>query len=199
MTFISFIGVIAAIILIIYVSVRELNIIIAAPLATLIVLITNQMPTSLSSTVGPSGAIAPAVQTTSAVAFGSLLVNAPGFQVIVNGLTQLLPNQLSLSVTLSAVLTGSSSGAVGIILNSVQKVGPEAYGVSPELLHRLLVCSSGMLVNLPQSGSFITFANLSGLSIKNARLAGYLRHYLRRPPLRSGRYAPSHHVLIFQI
>lgn len=202
MTFISFIGIIATIILIIYVSVRELNIIIAAPLATLIVLITNQMPTSLSSTVGPSGAIAPAVQTTSAVAFGSLLVNAPGFQVIVNGLTQLLPNQLSLSVTLSAVLgsfTGSSSGAVGIILNSVQKVGPEAYGVSPELLHRLLVCSSGMLVNLPQSGSFITFANLSGLSIKNARLAGYLRHYLRRPPLRSGRYAPSHHVLIFQI
>lgn len=54
MTFISFIGVIAAIILIIYFSVRELNIIIAAPLATLIVLITNQMPTSLSSTVGPS-------------------------------------------------------------------------------------------------------------------------------------------------
>lgn len=116
-----------------------------------------------------------------------------------NGLTQLLPNQLSLSVTLSAVLTGSSSGAVGIILNSVQKVGPEAYGVSPEILHRLLVCASGMLVNLPQSGAFITFANLSGLSIKNARLAGYLRHYLRRPPLRSGRYAPSHHVLIFQI
>ena len=53
MTFISFIGVIAAIILIIYFSVRELNIIIASPLATLIVLITNQMPTSLSSTVGP--------------------------------------------------------------------------------------------------------------------------------------------------
>lgn len=53
MTFISFIGIIAAIILIIYVSVRELNIIIASPLATLIVLITNQMPTSLSSTVGP--------------------------------------------------------------------------------------------------------------------------------------------------
>ena len=48
MTFISFIGIIAAIILIIYVSVRELNIIIASPLATLIVLITNQMPTSLS-------------------------------------------------------------------------------------------------------------------------------------------------------
>lgn len=119
-----------------------------------------------------------------------------------NGFTQLLPNQLSLSVTLSAVLgsfTGSSSGAVGIILNSAQKVGPEAYGVSPEILHRLLVCASRMLVNLPQSGAFITFANLSGLSIKNARLAGYLRHYLWRPPLRSGRYAPSHHVLIFQI
>ncbi len=110
-----------------------------------------------------------------------------------NGLTQLLPNQLPLSVTLSAVLTGSSSGAVGIILNSVQKVGPEAYGVSPEILHRLLVCASGMLVNLPQSGAFITFANLSGLSIKNAWRDTFVTIF------RSGRYAPSHHVLIFQI
>lgn len=117
---------------------------------------------------GAAGSVMPAFSTSSSVAFGSVLTSASGFAVIQNLIMSIPGNPiigLAVASSLLAGITGSSSGALGIIMESFAPSYLEM-GIDPELIHRVAVIASATLTAVPQSGVTITFNNLTGLSIK---------------------------------
>lgn len=118
---------------------------------------------------GATSAIAPAVSTASAVAFGSLLIYADGFDVIVDLIGNISTNPMVLMIFIASILggvTGSTTGAVAIVMNTMSQE-LLATGIAPAVIHRISVVATGLFVQMPHAGSYITFKNLSGLSIKD--------------------------------
>lgn len=148
------------------------NIILIALTAAIVVsavLFKNYIPsqnTVLSN--GAAGSVMPAFSTSSSVAFGSVLTSASGFAIIQDMIMAIPGNPiigLAVASSLLAGITGSSSGALGIVMESF---APSylAMGINPELIHRVAVIASATLTAVPQSGVTITFNTLTGLSIK---------------------------------
>src|SRR5699024_12242151 len=73
---------------------------------------------------------------------------------------------LAASSALLSGITGSASGAIGIVMNTL---APDyiAMGIKPELVHRITVIAAATLTAMPHSGVVITFNNLTGLSIRS--------------------------------
>lgn len=124
-----------------------------------------------SKTVINDGAISsvmPAFATSSSVAFGTVLTTAYGFEVIKELIIKIPGSPLiglSIATALLSAITGSSSGAIGITMNTFI---PNYLGmnIDPEILHRVVVVASAALTVVPQSGVMITFNAIAGLSIK---------------------------------
>ncbi|HEL1387788.1 TPA: GntP family permease [Streptococcus equi subsp. equi] len=119
--------------------------------------------------IGASGAVGPIFATASAVAFGSVVTAASGFGVFSDIILNIpVPPVISLTVLTSAMaaITGSSSGALGIVMPNFAQYYLDA-GVSPEIIHRVAAVASNILTIVPQSGVFLTFLSLTGLSHKN--------------------------------
>lgn len=119
--------------------------------------------------IGASGAVGPIFATASAVAFGSVVTAASGFGVLSDVILNIPgPPVISLTVLTSAMaaITGSSSGALGIVMPNFAQYYLDA-GVSPEIIHRVAAVASNILTIVPQSGVFLTFLSLTGLSHKN--------------------------------
>ncbi|HEK9074054.1 TPA: GntP family permease [Streptococcus equi subsp. zooepidemicus] len=119
--------------------------------------------------IGASGAVGPIFATASAVAFGSVVTAASGFDVFSDIILNIPgPPVISLTVLTSAMaaITGSSSGALGIVMPNFAQYYLDA-GVSPEIIHRVAAVASNILTIVPQSGVFLTFLSLTGLNHKN--------------------------------
>lgn len=119
--------------------------------------------------IGASGAVGPIFATASAVAFGSVVTAASGFSVFSDVILNIPgPPVISLTVLTSAMaaITGSSSGALGIVMPNFAQYYLDA-GVSPEIIHRVAAVASNILTIVPQSGVFLTFLSLTGLNHKN--------------------------------
>ncbi|HEL1048988.1 TPA: GntP family permease, partial [Streptococcus equi subsp. zooepidemicus] len=119
--------------------------------------------------IGASGAVGPIFATASAVAFGSVVTAASGFSVFSDVILNIPgPPVISLTVLTSAMaaITGSSSGALGIVMPNFAQYYLDA-GVSPEIIHRVGAVASNILTIVPQSGVFLTFLSLTGLNHKN--------------------------------
>ena len=119
--------------------------------------------------IGASGSVGPIFATASAVAFGSVVMIAPGFTIFSNLILNLPGSPLiSLTVLTSVVsaITGSSSGALGIVMPNFAQHYLDA-GVNPEMIHRVAAVASNMLTIVPQSGVLLTFLSLTGLNHKN--------------------------------
>ncbi|HEL0560776.1 TPA: GntP family permease [Streptococcus equi subsp. zooepidemicus] len=119
--------------------------------------------------IGASGAVGPIFATASAVAFGSVVTAASGFDVFSDIILNIPgPPVISLTVLTSAMaaITGSSSGALGIVMPNFAQYYLDA-GVSPEIIHRVGAVASNILTIVPQSGVFLTFLSLTGLNHKN--------------------------------
>lgn len=119
--------------------------------------------------IGASGAVGPIFATASAVAFGSVVTAASGFGVFSDVILNIPgPPVISLTVLTSAMaaITGSSSGALGIVMPNFAQYYLDA-GVSPEIIHRVAAVASNILTIVPQSGVFLTFLSLTGLNHKN--------------------------------
>lgn len=119
--------------------------------------------------IGASGAVGPIFATASAVAFGSVVTAASGFGVFSDIILNIPgPPVISLTVLTSAMaaITGSSSGALGIVMPNFAQYYLDA-GVSPEIIHRVAAVASNILTIVPQSGVFLTFLSLTSLSHKN--------------------------------
>lgn len=118
---------------------------------------------------GATGSVPSAFATSSSVAFGSVLTSAPGFAVIQNAIMSIPGNPLiglSVATALLGGITGSSSGAIGIVMGNFAQTYLDM-GIAPELIHRIVVVASAVITVVPHSGVVITFNSLTGLSLKN--------------------------------
>lgn len=120
-------------------------------------------------TIGANGSIAPIFATASAVAFGACIMGASGFHIF-SDLIISIPGSPLISLTvltaLMAGITGSSSGALGIVMPNFAQHYLDA-GLNPELIHRVADIASNILTIVPQSGVVLTFLALTGLNHKN--------------------------------
>jgi H+/gluconate symporter-like permease len=150
------------------------NIIYIALLAAIIlavILFRGFIPEKIKAfNLGASGSIAPIFATASAVAFGAVVMVAPGFKFFSDLILNIPGNPLiSLTVLTSSMsaITGSSSGALGIVMPNFAQFYLDK-GVDPEMIHRVAAVASNILTIVPQSGVFLTFLALTGLNHKNA-------------------------------
>src|SRR5690606_30683866 len=96
---------------------------------------------------GASGSVMPLLLTSSSVAFGVAITLAPGFEFISDFILGIPGDPLiSLSIASAAFggITGSSSGALGIVL---QAFGENylAMGILPDVIHRVSAIASSVL------------------------------------------------------
>ncbi|MCM3655304.1 GntP family permease [Metabacillus litoralis] len=118
---------------------------------------------------GASGSIMPVFLTSSAVAFGVVITLAPGFTYISEFILNIPGDPLiSLSVASAAfgAITGSSSGALGIVLEAFGQNYLDM-GLNPDVIHRVSAIASSILTIMPHNGAVLTFFALSGLTHKN--------------------------------
>ncbi len=119
---------------------------------------------------GAAGAVSPAFLTAAAVGFGIVIAAAPGFEVIskmILGIPGSPLISLSVSSGLMSVVTGSSSGSLGIVMEAFSQTYL-AQGVNPELIHRIASMASGPFSAMPHSGAVLALLALTGLNHKQA-------------------------------
>jgi len=120
---------------------------------------------------GAMGSLLPTFNTASEVGYGTTIAALSGFALIRDGIFSIAPaNPLIaevISVNVLSGITGSASGGLSIALGALGKQFLEmgnAAGISPEVLHRVAVLSSGGLDSLPHNGAVITILTVCGLT-----------------------------------
>ena len=119
---------------------------------------------------GANASVMPIFNTASLVGFGAVIAILPSFASISAGLFNLGGDNplisLSLSVSVLAGITGSASGGMSIVLQSVGAKFVEmamATGVSLDLMHRVTALAAGGLDCLPHGGAVITLLQICNL------------------------------------
>ena len=125
---------------------------------------------------GGLGSIGPIFATALAVAFGAVVMGVPGFQSISDVILK-MPGGPLVSLTVMTALmsgiTGSSSGALGIVMPKFAEHYLAA-GLAPELIHRVAAIGSNILTVPPHGGAMITFLSIAGLNHKNGFKEGFI-------------------------
>ena len=109
------------------------------------------------------------MNTATAVGFGSVIKELPGFGQLVGGLNTAVRGNTYLfaliAVNILAGVAGSASGGMTIALNAV---GDQmlATGVNPEALARVVAIASVGLDSLPHNGAIITMLTYCGVTHK---------------------------------
>lgn len=124
-----------------------------------------------SINLGTQSALLPIFNTASEVGYGTVIASLGAFEVIRDQVLGLWPASplvsASIAVNVMAGITGSASGGLGIALAALGGTYLElarAAGVSPEMLHRVVVMASGGLDSLPHNGAVITLLGICGLT-----------------------------------
>jgi H+/gluconate symporter-like permease len=119
---------------------------------------------------GAVNTVIPIVNTCADVGYGMAVAATAGFKVV-SGWLLTLPMHpiisLAVATNLMAGITGSASGGMGIVLETLV---PKylALGISPELAHRIVAMSSGCFDAMPHNGVIITILAVAGLTHVNA-------------------------------
>ena len=121
-------------------------------------------------TKGAVNTVIPIVNTCADVGYGMAVAATAGFKLVSAWLLTLPMHpiiSLSVATATMAAITGSASGGLGIILETMV---PKyvALGLNPELIHRITAMSSGSFDAMPHNGAVITFLAVSGLFHYNA-------------------------------
>lgn len=156
------------------------NVIYVASLTAIIlslILFRNYLPSAVKTiSTGGAGAIGPIFTTAASVAFGAVVMIAPGFNAIQDFLLN-LPGGANVSLTvLTAIMsgvTGSTSGALGIVMPAYAEYFL-ATGLHPEMIHRIASVAANILTIVPQGGAVLIFLGLTGLNHKNGYLQGLI-------------------------
>lgn len=119
---------------------------------------------------GASNMAIPIINTCADVGYGTAVAATEGFKVI-SGALMSIPGNPIISVTLAAWLmtgiTGSASGGLGIVLETlIDKY--VALGINPELLHRIVTIASGTFDAMPHNGVVVTTLAVAGLTHRQA-------------------------------
>jgi H+/gluconate symporter-like permease len=115
---------------------------------------------------GALNTVIPIVNTCADVGYGMAIAATAGFKVVSAWLLTLPMHpiiSLSLATNIMAGITGSASGGMGIILETL---APKylALGLSPDLVHRIVAMSSGCFDAMPHNGVVITVLAVCGLT-----------------------------------
>ncbi|MBP2638139.1 MAG: GntP family permease [Firmicutes bacterium] len=127
---------------------------------------------------GALNTVVPVINTCADVGYGMAVAATAGFAVVSDILLNLPGHpilSLSVAVNLMAGITGSASGGLGIVLETL---APKylALGLNPELVHRIAVISAGVFDALPHNGVVITSLAVCGLTHKNAYRHIWMTH-----------------------
>ena len=119
---------------------------------------------------GAVNTVIPIVNTCADVGYGMAVAATAGFKVVSAWLLTLPMHpiiSLSVATNIMAAITGSASGGLGIILETM---APKylALGLSPDLIHRISAMSSGAFDAMPHNGAVITMLAVAGLFHYNA-------------------------------
>ena len=119
---------------------------------------------------GALNTVIPIVNTCADVGYGMAVAATAGFKVVSAWLLTLPMHpiiSLSVATNIMAAITGSASGGLGIILETM---APKylALGLSPDLIHRIAAMSSGAFDAMPHNGVVITVLAVCGLVHANA-------------------------------
>jgi H+/gluconate symporter-like permease len=162
-------------------AVRGLWAIIIALTASILALIAlnYRRITSLSTTLdkGADASVLPIFNTASQVGFGAVIAALPGFIIIRDAVLTLGGDNplisLAVSVGLLSGITGSASGGMSIVLQTLGDTfvaQATAAGISLDLMHRVTVIAAGGIDSLPHSGAVITLLAICGLTHREAYL-----------------------------
>jgi len=127
-----------------------------------------------SLNTGTMGSLLPIFNTASEVGYGNVIASLPAFLVVKNTVLGISENPLiseAVAVNVLAGITGSASGGMSIALSTLGAKYLElanAIGLSPELLHRVAVMSSGCFDSLPHNGAVITLLGICRLTHKQS-------------------------------
>ncbi|MDB6353003.1 GntP family permease [Trichococcus sp. K1Tr] len=116
------------------------------------------------------GSINPIFLTAAAVGFGTVVTAAPGFAIISQYILSIPGNpliSLSVATALMSIVTGSSSGALAIIVPAFGQNYIDL-GIQPEVIHRVVAIASAAFTAMPHSGIVLTFFAVCRLNHKNA-------------------------------
>lgn len=119
---------------------------------------------------GAQNTVVPVINTCADVGYGMAVAATAGFKVISGALLSMPGHpilSLAVAVNLMAGITGSASGGLGIVLETLS-AKYLALGLSPELVHRIAVVSAGAFDALPHNGVIITSLAVCGLTHKMA-------------------------------
>ncbi len=127
-----------------------------------------------SLNAGTMGSLLPIFNTASEVGYGNVIASLPAFVVVKNAVLGISENPLiseAVAVNVLAGITGSASGGMSIALSTLGAQYLELankMGISPELLHRVAVMSSGCFDSLPHNGAVITLLGICRLTHKQS-------------------------------
>ncbi len=138
--------------------------------------------TSIVDTIskGAVNTVIPIVNTCADVGYGMAIAATAGFKVVSAWLLTLPMHpiiSLSIATNIMAAITGSASGGLGIVLETL---APKylAMGLSPDLVHRIVVMSSGCFDAMPHNGAVITMLAVAGLTHRQAYRHIFIGHVL---------------------
>ena len=119
---------------------------------------------------GALNTVVPIVNTCANVGYGMAVASTTGFKLVFSWLLTLPMHpiiSLSVATNIMAAITGSASGGLGIVLETL---APKylALGLSPALIHRVAAMSSGAFDAMPHNGVVITILAVAGLTHANA-------------------------------
>ncbi|XKH55852.1 GntP family permease [Citricoccus nitrophenolicus] len=119
---------------------------------------------------GAKGSMLPIFSTASEVGYGAVIASVAAFAVVRDSVFNMGGNALVTSVfstSVTAAITGSSSGGMTIALNAFGddlKTLALDQGVSLEAMHRLTAMAAGGLDTLPHSGAVVTLLIVCGMT-----------------------------------
>jgi H+/gluconate symporter-like permease len=119
---------------------------------------------------GANASVLPAVSVASLVGFGAVVAALPAFATVRDWVLSIAGGplvSLAIATNVLSALTGSASGGLTIALDvlgdTYMRLADET-GVSPALMHRVAVISSGTLDSLPHNGAVVTLLAVCGLT-----------------------------------
>ncbi|QGU03601.1 GntP family permease [Corynebacterium comes] len=119
---------------------------------------------------GARQSMLPVFSTASEVGYGAVVASVAAFALVRDSVFNMGANAVITSVvtvSMTAGLTGSSSGGMTIALNALGedlKAMAQADGTSLETMHRLTAMAAGGLDTLPHSGAVVTLLIVCGLT-----------------------------------
>lgn len=120
--------------------------------------------------IGATNTVLPIVNTSADVGYGTVIAATAGFSV----LTEMMANipgspliSLYAATTILAGITGSSSGGLGIAMETLADTYLKL-NLDPEVIHRIATMASGGFDALPHNGAVITVLAVVGLTHKDA-------------------------------